>query len=203
MTSDPTDIFLWQSLAIFLLIAALLGILLGLLLTFKPDLMERINRVANRWISLRHVERMLDRSFSIEHWFYRYHRLLGIAIVLGATYILIYFGFLFDKAYALQHLGSKAPARLLDILLDALILFLLLGAAVALVAGLIVWLRPSLLRGFEEGANQWVSTRRATKVLDVPHDQLERFVTRHARQIGWLLLLGSIYLFFAMFRVLM
>ncbi|OGS95384.1 MAG: hypothetical protein A3G79_01310 [Gallionellales bacterium RIFCSPLOWO2_12_FULL_57_18] len=194
---------LWQSLAIFLHIAAMLGILLGSLLVFKPDLLERINRVANRWISLRHVERMLDRSFSIEHWFYRYHRLLGIAIVLGATYILIYFGFLFDKAYALQHLGSKAPARLLDILLDALILFLLLGAAVALVAGLIVWLRPSLLRGFEEGANQWVSTRRATKVLDVPHDQLERFVTRHARQIGWLLLLGSIYLFFAMFRVLM
>jgi len=203
MQTDPTSIMLWQSLAIFLHIAAMLGILLGSLLVFKPDLLERINRVANRWISLRHVERMLDRSFSIEHWFYRYHRLLGIAIVLGATYILIYFGFLFDKAYALQHLGSKAPARLLDILLDALILFLLLGAAVALVAGLIVWLRPSLLRGFEEGANQWVSTRRATKVLDVPHDQLERFVTRHARQIGWLLLLGSIYLFFAMFRVLM
>jgi hypothetical protein len=203
MHTDPTSIMLWQSLAIFLHIAAMIGILLGLLLVFKPDLMERINRVANRWISLRHVERMLDRSFSIEHWFYRYHRLLGIAIVLGAAYILIYFGFLFDKAYALQHLGSKAPARLLDIPLDALILFLLLGAAVALVAGLIVWLRPSVLRGFEEGANQWVSTRRATKVLDVPHDQLERFVTRHVRQIGWLLLLGSIYLFFAMFRVLM
>jgi len=122
--------------------------------------------------------------------------------VLGAVYIIIYFGFLFDKAYALQYLSSKVPAILLDIPLDVLVLFLLFGAAVALMAGLFVWLRPSLLRGIEEGANQWVSSRRATKVLDVPHDQLERFVARHARQIGWLLLLGSIYLAFAMFRVL-
>lgn len=203
MHTDPPSILLWQSLAIFLYIAAMLGILLGLLLVFKPELMERINRVANRWISTRHIERLLDRSFSIEHWFYRHHRVLGIAIVLGALHILIYFGFQFDTAYALQHLSSKVPVKLLDIPLDVLKLFLLIGAAVALMAGLIVWLRPSVLRGMEEGANQWVSTRRATKVLDVPHDQLERFVTRHARQIGWLLLLGSIYLFFAMFRVLM
>lgn len=202
MQTDPTSIILWQSLAIFLHIAALLGILFGLLLIFKPDLMERINRVANRWISMRHIERLLDHSISIEHWFYRHHRVLGIAIVLGAVYIIIYFGFLFDKAYALQYLSSKVPAILLDIPLDVLVLFLLFGAAVALIAGLFVWLRPSLLRGIEAGANQWVSSRRATKVLDVPHDQLERFVARHARQIGWLLLLGSIYLAFAMFRVL-
>lgn len=203
MHTDTTDIILWQSLAIFLHIAALFGILLGLLLIFKPDLMERINRVASRWISVRHVERLLDRSFSIEHWFYRHHQLLGIAIVLGAAYIIVYFGFLFDKAYALQHLSGTFQKNLLDMLLDALVLVSLLGAAAALTAGLFIWLKPSQLRGLEAGANQWVSSRRATKVLDVPHDQLERFVTRHTRQVGWLLFLGSIYLAFAMFRVLM
>lgn len=203
MHTDPTSTILWQSLAVFLHIGAMLGILVGLLLIFRPDLTERINRVANRWISVRHLERLLDRSFSIEHWFYRHHRVLGITIVLGAIYIIIYFGFLFDKTYALQHMSSKAPVKLLDIPLDALVLFALLGAAVALIAGLFVWLRPSLLRGIEESANQWVSSRRATKVLDVPHDQLERFVARHARQIGLLLLLGGIYLSLAMFRVLM
>ena len=153
MQTDPTSIILWQSLAIFLHIAALLGILFGLLLIFKPDLMERINRVANRWISMRHIERLLDHSISIEHWFYRHHRVLGIAIVLGAVYIIIYFGFLFDKAYALQYLSSKVPAILLDIPLDVLVLFLLFGAAVALIAGLFVWLRPVCYAALRQ--NQW------------------------------------------------
>ena len=202
MTSDATDLFLWQSLAIFLLIAALLGILLGLLLTFKPDLMERINRVANRWISMRQVDRLLDRVISLEQWLYQYHRPLGILVILGAVYILVYFGVLFDKAIALQRLNGYVPSGLLDGLLDALVLTSLIGAVAALFVGLLLWLRPSLLRGFEEEANQWISSRRATKVLDVPHDQVNRFVARHARQIGYLLLLGSLYLFFAMSRLL-
>ena len=202
MSTDPTVIFLWRALAIFLFIGALAGVVLALLLIFKPHLLERVNRVANRWISMRHIDRLMDRSISIEHWFYQYHRVAGIAVVSGAVYIFVYFGMLFDKAYALRHLNTRIPPKLLDGLLDALVLSALTGAAVALVVGLFLWLRPSLLRGIEEEANQWVSTRRATKILDVPHDQVERFVARHAQQAGWMLLLGSIYLFFAMFSLL-
>ena len=86
--------------------------------------------------------------------------------------------------------------------LIALVVGILVGAAVALIAGLFLWLRPSLLRGMEEVANQWVSSLRATKVLDVPHGQVDIFIARHAQRAGWLLLLGSIYLFFALFRSL-
>ncbi len=199
---DSTEIFLWRALAIFLLVGALSGIALALLLVFKPHLLERINRVANRWISTRQMNRLMDRSISIEHWFYQYHRLAGMAIVSGAVYIFVYFGILFDKAYALRHMHSRISLTLLDGLLDALVLSALTGAAAALMVGLFLWLRPSLLRGMEEEANQWVSSRRATKILDVPRDQVDRFVARHARRVGWLLLVASIYLFFAMFRVL-
>ena len=200
---DPTKFFLWQSLAIFLSVGASLGILLGLLLIFKPHLLGRVNRVANRWITMRHISRWLDRSISIERWLYRYHSAVGIAIVLGAAYILIYFGFLFDKPYALQHLGNAIPPRLLDGLLDALVLSLLAGAAAALMVGLSLWLRPSLLRGIEEKSNRWVSSRQATKAVDVQYELVDRFVARHMRQTGWLLLLGSTYLFFVVLRVWM
>lgn len=202
MLTDPVYILLLRALAIFLLFGALFGVLLGLLLIFKPQLLERISRVANRWFSTRHISRWLDRSVSIERWFYRHHRAVGIAIVLGAAYIFIYFGTLFDKSYTLRRLSGMLPAMLLDGLLDALVLGSLVGGAVTMIAGLFLWLRPSLLRGIEEEANQWVSSRRATKVLDVPHGQVDIFIVRHAQRVGWLLLLGSIYLFFAMFRSL-
>jgi hypothetical protein len=202
MLTDPVYIFLWRALAIFLLIGALLGVVLALLLIFKPQFLGRLNRVANRWVSTRHINRWLDRSVRIEHWFYQHHRAAGVVIVLGASYILIYFGILFDKAYTLQRWSGKIPAKLLDGLLDAMVLGLLVGGAAALIVGLFLWLRPSLLRGMEEVANQWVSSRRLTKMLDVPHGQVDLFIARHAQRAGWLLLLGSIYLFFAMFRSL-
>ncbi|MEO8332279.1 MAG: hypothetical protein ABI479_07580 [Gallionella sp.] len=202
MTTNPADIILWRTLAIFLLVGSLLGISLGLSLIFRPQLLGRVNRVANRWISTRRISQLMDRSISIEHWFYQHHRLTGIAVVLGATYIFVYFSILFDKARMLQRMSSMVPARLLDSLLDALVLCSLIGAAVALIVGLFLWLRPSSLRGIEEQSNQWLSSRKATKILDVPHDQVDRFVASHAQKAGWLLLLGSIYLFFALSRLL-
>jgi hypothetical protein len=202
MQTGLSYILLWRVLAIFLLIGALLGALLGLLLIFKSPLIQCVNRVANRWISMRRFERLLDRSISLERWFHKHHKPTGMAIVLGALYMLVYFGFEFDKAYVLQRLSSAVPAALLGGLLDALVLISLTGAAVALCVGLIFWLRPSLLRGIEAGANRWISLRHATEVLDVPHNQVEYFAQRYSREVGWLLLLGSVFLFFLMFRLL-
>ena len=198
--TNPTDIFLWHELAILLLVFALFGVVLALLLIYKPQLLERFNRVANRWVSMRLISQWVDRSISIERWFHQHHRAVGIFIVLGSSYMLIYFGFLFDKAYTLQRWSGMLPAQLLRVLLNAMVMAALIAGAVALIVGLFFWLRPSLLRGMEEEANQWVSSRRATKVLDEPHGQVDRFVARHAQRVGWLLLLGSIYLFFVTFR---
>ena len=200
MLNDPVYMFLWRDLAMFLLFGAFLGMSLGLLLIYRPQLLGAVSRVGNSWISTRHISRVLDHSISIEQWLYRHHRPLGIVVILGAVYILAYFGLLFDKAAALQQLTRYVPTVLLDIMLDVLVLTSLLGGATALIAGLFIWLRPSLLRGVEKEANLWVTSRKATKVLDVQHGEVDIFVAHHARQVGWLLLLGSIYLFFAMFR---
>jgi hypothetical protein len=198
MPSNPMNAFLWQSLAIFLLVGALAGILLGLLLILKPQWVSTFNRAANRWISMRRLNQVLDRSVSVEHWFYRHHRPAGMIVMLGAVYMFVYFGLLFDQAAAIPRLGSQVPAQLLEGLLDALVLGALVGAVAAFMGGVFLWLRPGALRNIEARANRWVSSRRATKPLDVPRDQVDRFVMSHARRMGWLLLLGSLYLFFVM-----
>jgi len=203
MMSHPVvTLILWRSLAIFLLVGALMGIAVSLVLLFRPQLMTHINRLANRWISARWMNQWLDHSFDIEHWFYRHHRLLGVLTVVGAGYVMVYFGLLFDKVVALRHLSGILPARLLDWLLDVLVLTLLPGAAIALLIGLFLWLRPGLLRGIEESSNRWISSRKATRLLDIPHDEVERFVAGHMRRVGWLMLLGSLYLLFATLRLL-
>ncbi|MDD5301258.1 MAG: hypothetical protein PHD65_12295 [Gallionella sp.] len=201
MPTNLMEIFLWRDLAIFLLIGSFVGTAISLLLITRPQLMEYFNRIANHWISARHLNHFLDQTISIEFWFYRHHRALGAAVMLGAVYIFIYFGVMFDKHYALRYSQWGIPLGLLDGLFDALVLSSLTGAVVSFMVGLFLCLRPSLLRGIEEGANQWVSSRRAIKMLEVPRDQVESFVVRHMQRVGWLLLLGSICLFFATFRL--
>lgn len=196
------DMFFWRDLAIFLLICTPLGVIISLLLITKSQLLECISHVVNRWIATRYLSQFLDQTISIEHWFYRHHRAFGLAVMLGSLYVFIYFGIQFDKVYALQHLNWRMPARLIDGLLDALVLSSLTGAVVSFMVGLFLWLRPSLLRGIEVNANQWISSRSAIKMLEMPRDQIEVFVALHARRVGWLLLLGSIFLFFIVFRLL-
>lgn len=196
------DILLWRSLAIFLLVGTLMGFAVSLLLIFKPHHLTSVSRVANRWISMRHIEQWLNRSISIEQWFYRYHRPLGILLSLAAGYILLFFGLLFDRTAALHTLGGYVPNMLLPELLDALVLASLIGAVVVLFVGLSLWLRPKQLRGIDTVTNQWVSSSRVSDVLDVQHSQVERYATSHARPVGWLLLLSNIYVFFILFRLL-
>ena len=195
---------LWRSLAVFLLIGSLMGVATALLLLFKPQLLQRVNRIANHWVSMRQISQWLDRSIRTERWFYRHHLVLGPLVVVGAAYMLLYFGWQLDRAVTLRLLdGYIANPQLASMLLQVLVLFALIGAVLALLIGMVYWIRPSLLRGLETQSNQWVSSRRATKVMDVTHDQVDRFVEQHAQRVGWLLLAASLYLLVVMLRWLL
>jgi len=195
---------LWHALAIFLLIGASMGVAVALLLIFKPHLLKPVNRVANRWVSMRRISQWMDHSIRTERWFYRHHGVLGLLVVAGAGYMLLYFGWLLDQAAALRALGGYvASPQLASMLTQALRLVALIGAVLALLIGAVYWIRPSLLRGIETKANQWVSSRQATKAVDITHDQVDLFVEHHAQRVGWLLLAGSIYLFVVMLRWLL
>ncbi len=201
------EIILWRSLATFLLVGSASGVVVSLLMIYRPAWFERLNRAASRWISMRRLDRTADRRISVEQWFYRHHRLLGVLVCLGAGYVFVYFGLLFDKSQALPRLASHLSLRpsmtgALEGMLDALVLTALTGAVVSLFVGLMLWLRPSVLRGLEEQANRWVSVRRSTRFMDVPRDPVGKFVMRHTQRVGWALLLGSIALLLLVLRVL-
>lgn len=202
MQKAAIEMLLWRDLALFLLIFAGLGVLLGALLVLKPRAFVLLNQFASRWVSMRYVSHLFDQSFSIERWFYRHHRIMGIAVILGASYFLYYFFVAYDKAQLLLHLSLNLPAILLDGLLDAVLLGAKTGGGLAWLMGVIILLRPSLLRGIEKQSNRWVSVRRATKVLDVPRVGLDEWVISHARSAGYVLLLSSLYLLFMMLRLL-
>ena len=187
--------WLFQSAVIFLLIGSVSGLLVGALLIFRPQYFQAISALLNRWISTRTLDKSLERSFSLDPWLYRYRRFTGMLVMLGALFVLFYFTVQLDRAATIEGLAKHFHyyPSIVGGFLDALVLSSLLGAVCAVFVALSLMFRPSLLRGFEESANQWLSLRKALKPLEIPRDNMERYVERHTRQIGIFLLLGSLY----------
>jgi hypothetical protein len=171
------------------------GVLIGVLLLFYPSYFTALSSILNRWVSTRKMDKSLESSFSLDPWIYRHRKLTGGLILLGAIYVLYFFTFKIDRSAAIIGLAKhfNYPLPLIAGLLDALVLSSLLGALCAVFVALSMTLRPSLLRGFEDDMNQWLSLRKALKPLEIPRDDVERYVERHSRQVGIFLLVGGLY----------
>lgn len=187
--------WLVQSAVIFLILGSVAGMVIGALLLFRRDRLQNISTLLDRWISTRRLDRALERRITLDPWFYRHRHVTGTLILAGALYILYFFGVQLDRAETAAGLAKHLayPKPLAEAMLDAMVLSALLGALCAVVAALFILFRPSMMRGFEEGANQWLSLRKTLKPLEVPRDGLEVYVERHARQVGIFLMLGGLY----------
>jgi hypothetical protein len=188
--------WLLQSFVFFLLVGSLAGMVVGVLLLLRPEGLQRLGKKLNRWISTRHLDQAMERTINFDPWLYRYRRVGGTLILLGAIYVLYYFTVSMDRASAIEGLAryfNKLHPALIGGLLDALVLSSILGALCAALVGLFLILRPSMLRDFEQVANQWISLRRAMKPMEIRRDGVDEYVFKRARLAGMLLVLGSTY----------
>ncbi len=191
---------LWQSLGALLFIGSATGVVMGLLLIFRPTWLQSASKFTNRWVSTRHLDRALERSINVDLYIYRYRLVSGGVLLAGAVFILYFFTVQFDKASAIV-IGAQRfhwPAKLIEGLVDALVLGSLVGALSTTFVSLSLLLRPSLLRGSEHYANQWISLRRALKPLEIPRHGIDEMVFRHRQLAGALLILGSLYTMIAL-----
>ncbi len=187
--------WLLQSATVFLIVGSIAGMLVGVVLVFRPQLIERTSRKLNVWVSTRHLDKALERSFNIDFWFYRYRYLAATLLLLGALYVLYFFTARIERESAVATLSVALayPRLLVEAMLDALVLTAMSGALCAILVALFMLFRPSLLRGFEEEANQWVSLRKSLKPMEISRHGLDRYVLRHARLSGVFLTIGSLY----------
>lgn len=188
--------WLSESFLTLLVLGGMSGIFIGLLLIFDPQRFHRISSMLDRWVSTRALDKALERNITLDPWLYRYRRATGALILAGALFILYYFAVELEREAAIVALAKRFhyPASLTGGLLDALVLSALLGAFCATFVALCLMFRPSLLRGFEASANQWLSLRKALKPMEIPRDYLNDFVAQHTRRVGIFLLIGGVYI---------
>lgn len=193
MSGINTEIMQWLLASLFW-IGALMA-LFGAAVLIKPDLLLRWSGRLNRWISTTGFFQVLDAPHQTEHVFYRHHRLLGLAIVAGSAWCLYTFIFGVDSGRLLASLPVLAVGKEVSAWLYGTLYNLLLAAnALAIVLGLIVFIRPSLLKGIESWANHWVRSEKIAQPLDETHFIPEKILPGNVRVFALVVLLGGLYI---------
>ena len=197
MSALFTDAVLLRSLMLFLLLGSVVGLLAGMALLLRPEWLQRMSKLSNRWVSTRQMGRSLEQSVNVDHWFYRYGHLSGAALLAGAVYILYMLTTHIVRADILSGLGRMhlLPHVLLEPVLDTLVLVFMAGAVLAVIVSLFLIFRPSMLRDLELGANQNVSLRQSLKPMEVQRGNVDQLVFRNVRLVGAALVCGSLYTF--------
>jgi len=179
-------------LAVFI-IGAAFALVIGVLLIVAPGVIARLQAVLDRRYSARRTLKPLEIPRSGERTFYRHHRWWGAAITLGALiYFAVYF-FDYNHAAAIAALSRYLHPQVAGWLADSGAAMLTIGNGFALLIGLAVLFRPSLLKHLETGANRWLSSRQALRPMETDHTGPDRLAAAHPRLTGLLVSLGSLF----------
>lgn len=171
----------------------LLSLVVGVLMVFRPTLITSLNKSSGSSFSLRRSTRVLEIPNFVDHVFYHHHKIVGFVITLVSAYMLYYFALLYDAAIITKIMAGSRYAAIGEIVAAATRLFLLLTGVVTLVIGLIMLIRPSLMKGFEAWCNRWISTRQMSKPLASERDQVNQLVYKYPRLVGIIIISLSLY----------
>jgi len=184
---------LQQGMLIFLFAGCIASFVIGVWLLIKPAAVLRANQYMNKWFSTRQAMRKLEVPHDTNRFIYRHHIVAGTLIFAGAAFILYSVLFRYDQQAALTSFALKLHPVLVEIWLQSAVALLVLTSLFALLIGLFLVVRPSLLRGFEARANKYYSARAHTKFLEVMRYAPDLTLASFPRLFGVAIMTGSLY----------
>ena len=127
---------------------------------------------------------LFDRRFTIERRVYRRHRIFGLLVVVGAIAGLgLIWAIRTQQALVMTLLDAMGPFGLRVLALVGAVLGLMV-----LLAGAVLFLRPSALKGVEAQANRWFDPVAAS----TSNASVGRLVARAPRATGLFLLAAGV-----------
>jgi len=190
------EIQLWAINSILLI--GLLIFFIGVWILIVPQGFLKASKSLGRWISTDVFFDSLDRPRYQERFIYKHHRIAGLLIISGAIYTLIMMFLKFDIKILVAQL-PQIGGRFWTEWFYGLVYTLLISAnLLALLIGLIVLVRPSVLKILETHMNKWVVTGKDLKKLDKTHDIALDILPGNPRLFGLAVALGGIYIVISM-----
>lgn len=179
-------------LVVLLIFGNAFALAIGVLMLVAPQQLTALSKLSNRWISMRKITRPLEIPRATDGIALRYPRVLGAILLASAALILIKGG-IFITGMSTADGGNLLARFFSDVNISpdareslwiSLVAFIVLGAVMAVVVGLMSLFNPGKLLRKDQSINHWVSTRQLSKPLDTPHYHLDKLVQAQPRVWG-------------------
>lgn len=191
----PQMVMDWMMSLIFWM--AVILFVFGLGLAIMPVRMMAWGRSLNKVVSTEDFFESLDGPRYYESLIYRYHWVSGAAIVVLAATVIYMLAFYTSMETVLAGIAALVNHHpFYQWLLEILYYLLLVLNVIALGIGVIVFVRPSLLKNLEAWGNRWVDTRASLKKLDEEHEIPENILPGRPRWFGLFVCLGAAYMIY-------
>jgi hypothetical protein len=167
---------------------------LSLMLLFSPRLARSLSNLLNRNVNLDKGIEYLDKEIEISEFFYSHHIAVGIVMVGGSVFSLIFFFFSLDVSkFAGIFLGSRSNIFTAELIVSIITWIGKIGCLAGLVFGLMLVFKPDLLKRIESKMNSWFATKPMIEKLDKSSHNLDTFLFRYPVAVG---LTGAVISFF-------
>jgi hypothetical protein len=191
--------FFWEialeTVGILALIFGILGISFSLLLLISPNATKKISNVFNRYIDVDKKVSYLDKDIQTESIIYKQHVIVGVCLIVGSGFILIFLMFKLDVSNLVNILfSSQKFASINEIILDSLAMIGKIVGIAGIIIGFILLFLPGKMRRIEKKVNTWLSTQQMISKLDETHHDIDTFIYQHSLLFGLTGLITSIFL---------
>ena len=187
---------LFDASLLFIISGTLIGLILGLGLIFAPTLTLKFNEKINTRISLREKTKVIETPIKSEVFFYKHSKISGAILVIGSLFVL-YTLATFNAYTLIPHLPKSISPPAWEWIIQSAQIFFFITCSFILIFGLIVLIRPSLVKNFEQVANHWISTRKGFSKMSTDIDITNKLVNTYPRAFGgFLTIFALIVLFF-------
>ncbi len=195
MTHSLLSEILFEASMWFIITGAVIALLFGLGLLFAPQATLAFNNKINTRISLRKPTKAIETSIRTEPYFYRHARITGSLLVIGAAFVLYTLNN-FNSFALIPYLPKSISPLAWEWLLQAGEIFLYFSCSFILGFGLVVLIRPSALKNFEQKANHWISTRKHFAKMSTDINIANKLVNAYPRVFGTILALFAMLVLF-------
>jgi len=181
-----------QAGLIFLFLGSLFTLAVGVSLLLGMPWVQQLNERSKRWISTREAFRPMDVPRDIEKALYRRHLPVGLLIAAGAAYILYIALFGYD-ARAIARLVAPRPSVVVEMLVQTLWWFGVVGGIAGFAVGLVMAAKPQWLHQADAWMNRSYSARQATKPLETLNFAPDGWLAAAPKLCGGIIVLCSVY----------
>lgn len=190
--TDSNIFYEWIISSLFLLGVLLIPV--GLSFLFIPDRIFLFANKVNKWISTDFFFYFINKPIYKERLFYRHHKIFGAVVIIvsvSCLYVLTFYSGIEVIIENIIKLSESDFSKWINVILYFILLILI---TLVLIFGIIMFIRPSMLKSFENWCNHWVDAETSLNLFNSKHDLPDKYLPGNPRLFGFLVLIAAIYI---------